>query len=359
MASGYGSEGRISPTEADNAASESLELVYVVGHHRSGATALGAVLASDPRIFFAGELYRFPVPIWSSEDPRRACSCGQPVLQCPFWSVIRREAERGGLSDRLRAGQVRYERWSALPRTLLARWTGSESLDAYARTMGDFLRLLKAHSHSPIIVEFGPSALRGVVYRSARAHGVNVRFLHLVRDGRGFLASELRTGHDPEAPNDWIRNPLLVVGRWVGMNLAALLLCARDPSRYRRVRFEELLLEPSRTLLEIGRFLGIDLSRTAERVEARRPIPMRHIAAGNRTRLQGEIVLDQEIVAPARLSRPTRVMYWAVAGWLAGFFGYRLDLSRRTRAARRTDSPDPEGTPGSANPVTPSRPSGR
>lgn len=299
------------------------ELLYVVGHHRSGGTALGALLAAAPSTFFAGELYRFPHPIWTTGDARRGCSCGAPVLTCPFWNDVRRRAEAEGLLERLRRGQQAFERWRGLPRTLFASAARRRGLREHAAAMIRFLEIVAECSGAEVVVEYGPSAARARVYRTAATLGLNVRFVHMVRDGRGFLLSERSTGPDPEAPGEWVHHPLVVIGRWAGMNLAAILLCGPKPSRYLRIRYEELLRDPRGVLGTVGRFGGLDVSEVAERAESGTAIPMRHLAAGNRHRLNGAIVLDRRPPPGAPLPWTERALFWATAGWVAGLLGYR------------------------------------
>lgn len=299
-----------------------LDLVYIVGHHKSGATALGAVLAGHPGIFFAGELYRFPTPIWTPGDPTRLCSCGVPVLDCPLWAPVRRAFEQGHSLAELRRGQRRFERWGALPRTLFAWGTARKALERHAAAMGDLLETIASDSGSRMIVESSLTALRGWIYGRNGPKRLSVRYLHLVRDGRALLWSESRLADAPEEGGRWIRLPPMVIARWVGMNLLAVLLCSGD--RYLRVRYEDLVTRPRATLERIGRFLGIDLTDVIARVEAQTPILMRHIAAGNRNRLQGSLVLRGEFAWTKGLPRADRALFWLTAGWLARLFGYHL-----------------------------------
>ncbi len=305
-------------------AAPALELLYIVGHHKSGATALGAVLAGHPEIFFAGELYRFPSPIWTPGDPHRLCSCGAPVLECPLWSVVRRDFERGHSLDELRKGQLRFERWGALLRTLLARGTTRQALQRHAETMEALLRSLASESGSRMVVESSLTALRGWIYRLSRPRRLSVRYLHLVRDGRALLWSESKLKESPESGGLWVRLPPIVVARWLGMNLLAMLLCYGNRNRYLRVRYEDLVTHPRATLERIGRFAGLDLTDVISRVEAHAPIPMRHIAAGNRNRLQGAMVLRAEFGWTEGLPRADRALFWLTSGWLARLYGYRL-----------------------------------
>jgi sulfotransferase family protein len=299
-------------------------LLYIVGHHKSGSTPLGSVLAGNPDIFFAGELYRFPSPIWTPGDSNRFCSCGAPVLDCPLWSQIRRDFEREHNLDELKRGQQRFERWRALPRTLFARGSTLRELRRHASAMEALVRTVADRSGSRVIVESGFGALRGWIYRVNPPQRLSVKYLHLVRDGRGFLWSESRQEETAESGGPWVRFPPVVVTRWVGMNLLGMLLCSRDRDRYLRVRYEDFVAHPRATLERIGRFLGIDLTDVIARAEARIPIPMRHIAAGNRNRLKGAVVLKADLSWTTGLPRASRVLFWLTSGWLARLYGYRL-----------------------------------
>ena len=304
------------------------DLLYIVGHHKSGATALGAILADRQDVFFAGELYRFPVPIWTPGDPNRLCSCGKPVLSCTLWSPIRQEFERQHSLSELRAGQLRFESWRAIPRTLFARGERRKQLERHVDDMEALLRVLAHQTGSRLVVESSLAALRGWIYRLRGPRGPSVKYLHLVRDGRALLWSESQLKDAPESGGPWVRLPLFVIARWVGGNLLAMLLCSRDRERYLRVRYEDLVTNPRATLERIGRFAGIDLSDVIARVEAREPIPMRHIAAGNRNRLKGTLVLQGDFTWTTGLPRSSRMVFWITSGWLARIYGYR----------RRTDT---------------------
>lgn len=310
-------------TAAPAAGPSPLELLYIVGHHKSGATALGAVLAGHPEVFFAGELYRFPSPIWTPGDPARLCSCGSPVLGCALWSPVRQELEQTQSLQDLRNGQLRFETWRSLLRTVSARGAARRRLQRHAEAMEAFLRILARDTGSRLIVESSLGALRGWVYRQNDPRRLSVRYLHLVRDGRALLWSESQLKDSPEAGGPWIRFPPFVVARWVAGNLFASLLCSGDRSRYLRVRYEDLVTRPRETLERIGRFAGVDLGAVIARVEAQESIPMRHIAAGNRNRLQGSIILKGDFGWTTRLPRASRALFWLSSGWLARLYGYQ------------------------------------
>jgi len=307
-----------------------LDVVYICGAHRSGATVLGALLAARPEVFFWGEAYRYPRPmfwpgnmVWP-KDPTRGCSCGVPADQCPFWTAVRAELEqRAPFLENLERGQRTYESWSALPTRLGSALRHDPALDAHVQRMVEFLRVIAARTEARVLAESSYSAMRGSLYRRAELAGGRVRFVHLVRDGRNFLASELGVLWDPERPARWVRSRTVIVARWVVYNLAAILIGVRDPRSYLRVRYEDLVLRPAETLAKIGAFLDLDLSDVARRVAAREAIPMRHIAAGNRARLRGSVVLRGDLAGLPQLPRSTSALFWALGGWLALLLGYR------------------------------------
>jgi hypothetical protein len=313
---------RSSPSLIPTAPPPPVSLVYIAGAHRSGATPLGAVLAGHPSIFFGGEMYRFPYPIFGHPDPTRLCSCGEPVDTCPLWSRIRTELEsEPGTLDALRRGQLHFERWRRLPQTLWRQYRRDPELLRHVERMGRFVRILAEATGAPTIVESSYNPLRGRLYQDP-ASGVDVCFLHLVRDGRNFIASERLAVFAPESPWKWLRARPVIVIRWVAYHALSVVLL-RHAHRYLRVSYEELLRDPDRNLRVISGEIGIDLSSVIHQVEIGAPIPMRHIAAGNRVRLQGELRLASESAAIPPLDFTARTLFWGLGGWLALLLGYR------------------------------------
>jgi sulfotransferase family protein len=286
---------------------------------------LGTILSRGTGIFYGGEMYRFPYPIFDPGDPNRMCSCGSPVDQCPFWTGIREEARaRSPLLSDLRRGQTRYDAWHRLPLTLLNYLRHDPALGRYAAQMTEFAALLAARSGASVVVESSYNPLRGILYRRAPPGAARVRFLHLVRDGRNFVASETSGAPlGPDAGSPFIRSPPAIIARWMVFHTAAVAFCSRGRNDYLRVRFEDVVARPRAALGAIQQFLGIDLSEAIELVEAHRPLPMVHVCAGNRTRLTGSLVVRPELARPPRLPRAHALLFWAMAGWLALLFGYR------------------------------------
>lgn len=308
-----------------------IDLLCIVGSHRSGATVLGALLASPPGYFFVGELYRIPRPIWDPGDPARGCSCGRPVLDCPFWSGVQRQASADPSQLlRLRNGRVRFELWSHLPSTVVRGKLGSPAVAAHAERMRSFLRLIASAANSDRVIESAYNPIRAWLYGRGRPQNFRVRYLHLVRDGRDFLESEGKVVYDPESPWPWLRSAPVIIGRWVVFNVGARLLLGWDSNHYLRVRYEDFLQDPELWVHRIAQFTGWDLREVVERHRADLAFPMKHIAAGNSARLLGSVKLRPPTNLPWQLSRNRRAQFWALAGWLALSLGYRHTSRRAT-----------------------------
>ena len=322
-----GGSGSASPdpapqtTKSGPASGSRPAIVCIVGHHKSGGTPLGAILGSHPDLFYGGEMYRFPVLMWEPGDPNRLCSCGQSALSCPFWSQVRSKSAALGLLQPLRKGQRRFERWGSAPRTLYRLWRKDPAVRKHAEVMETFAGVISSEASAQVIIDQCPNALRARLYRVLEREGVSVRYLHLVRDGRGFLYSELNA--KPGTVPRWQRLPFVVVARWVAMNLLTMLLCSRDSRRYLRIRYEDLVSNPDRTLRAVGSFLGYDFSGAIAKVQAGEAIPMRHVAAANRARLEGSILLRADARWQTSLSQKFRRLFWLMAGWLARSYGYQ------------------------------------
>jgi hypothetical protein len=308
---------------ADAPPSRKPQLVYITGSHKSGGTILGLLLAAHSDVFLTGALYKLPVPAWT---PGRTCSCGSPVSECPFWtSVVGRLQATTSLDD-LRRGQLRYEEWGSAPRSLVAQALQTEGVRRHAPRMAALVKAIAAESGRPVVVDASRTAIRGRLYSLIPPDEVDVRYIHLVRDGRAFMQSELRAPSLKKRglQRTWIHAPVAIALRWVVQNVLSIVLCSGSGRHYLRVRYEDLVLHPDATLQQIGTFLGLDLGQVVKIVQNSEAVSILHVLPGNRFVKQGaSAALWARPDAVKDLGPGSRLMFWAFAGWLAGFFGYR------------------------------------
>ncbi|MCI4365243.1 MAG: sulfotransferase [Thermoplasmata archaeon] len=296
-------------------------ILYVVSSPHSGSTMLSTILGSHPEVFFAGELYEIPEPAWT---PGVVCSCGQPASSCPFWGPVRETFERSANVEDLHRDEGTYRNWKSLPRALL-RGSGSEGdFRRYAGRLETLVRSIAAQSGKRIVVDTSKGATRGIAYSELQSSGVDVKFLHVVRDGRGVVVSRKNREARVATPGGYAAHAALRYSLlWVGANLSYVLLFGLRTERYLRLRLEDFSRDPERAFQRLGRFLGIDLSELGSRVRAEEAFPVGHVIAGNRMRLRGEVRMRPEASDWANQlpARDRRAFFW-VAGLTARLFGY-------------------------------------
>ncbi len=124
-----------------------------------------------------------------------------------------------------------------------------------------------------------------------------VYVLHLVRDARSTLRSVSRvpSNREVEGAIRPRRAPLLrtAVG-WLAANLAAYVVgrWRVGRRRYMRVRYADLVTDPSRTLRRIGRFVGEDLEEAVHGAAGGEPVAVGHVVGGSRIRFAARLQLE-------------------------------------------------------------------
>lgn len=302
------------------------QLVYVTGSHKSGGTILGLLLASHPDVFLTGALYKLPVPAWT---PGRTCSCGSPVSECPFWTSVVKRIQASTSLEQLRQGQLHYEEWGSAARSLAAQALHTKGVRQHVPRMAALVKAISTESGRSVVVDASRTAIRGRLYSLIPPEEVQVSYIHLVRDGRAFMQSEMRAPSLKKRglEKTWIHAPLALAMRWVVQNVLSIVLCSGNGRRYLRVRYEDLVKRPDAVLGEIGAFLGLDLGQVIKVVQNNEAVAIQHVLPGNRFVKQGaSAALWSRPIAVEDLGPGARLMFWTFAGWLAGFFGYRPNV---------------------------------
>lgn len=284
-------------------------VIYIAGYGRSGSTLLERVLGSHEKIFGVGELASF-LDLLDSETP--FCSCGELLQKCKFWSeVIKSSGGDFQNNPKLKVIQRRFESLAVFSGPFFRR--NKETYRRYTqRLFGSIFEQLP--NEVSYIVDssktsrksfFRPIALR-------RIASLNVKIIHLVRDGRGCMWSNLKgsnrrmeVGLDPHIPFAAIRTVI----SWPLANLGAHLFQLCFPHDYLRVRYEDLVSDPASTLKSIGTFLGVSLDQQIEMLLMRQHIPLGHQVAGNRLRMERKIVLRVDDEWQAKLGRWREFMF--------------------------------------------------
>lgn len=305
-----------------------VRVVYVAGNGRSGSTVLGTMLGNHPDAVHVGELEHLPDKGWTNN---RYCACGRRALACPLWSAVRqRWVERvpGAGVEGYLALQRRFTRRRSLPRHLgpLRGW--SRGFRRWAELTGGLLEAVRDVSGAGILVDSSKNPVRAVAL--SRIPELDVRVVHLVRDGRGVLWSLKQSYEKDEAagierafqPQPTWR----VAALWILSNLLAEHACRHvGEGRSTRLTYERMVDDPEGAMAALGPLMGRDLGSLGAGAAAGDAFATGHVIAGNRLRMQDEVRLRADRTWREKLGASDRRLFRLLAGPMMRRYGYRRD----------------------------------
>ena len=303
-------------------------VVSIIGSGRSGSTVLDILLGSHPNIEGVGALAKLPRSGWVPDDDRR-CSCGSPIHSCPYWvSVYQRWIDAvgaGGLTRYIDL-QARYEhsstRW---PRLLLEDRSPSPAFLEYAHMTAALYASIRDVSGKPVILDSSKKPIR--TYALLATGTVDIRVLHLVRDGRGVVWSRLKSlPRDVEAGVPSARPPTppwRTTLHWTQANIESEWVTRRaGRSNASRIAYESLVKTPGELLERISPVIEEDLSELMQGLEQGQAMHAGHRVGGNRVRFSGSVHLRPDLEWTTKLPPSDGKTFWRMAGWLARRYGY-------------------------------------
>jgi hypothetical protein len=307
----------------DPAGPPRLKVVYILGSSRSGSTILDATLGTGASTLSTGELGHI---FWAFDPneapPLRVCSCGLPVTECPIWSRV--WSELGARYDR-KALERETRRFEEAVRSSFALGTGrlfrTGAFGHHLEFLADSFRTVARLGGVRAVVDSSKLPGRGWLCSLLSPKEFDVRFIHLVRDGRSVVSSMMTHyyPHEKESvPSPWPRwaGAAFSTAHWVYTNLFCSLLGALNRERYLRVRYEDFISRPSDTLLSMESFLGMDLSEARRRVAAGEPLAAGHLLCGNRSKQAPLLKAKPREGAADQLSLGPSLVFLSLGGWL-------------------------------------------
>ncbi len=337
-----------------------VRVLEITGLGRSGSTILDLVLGNHPDIESVGEVGNIFLSDWISRESLRGidsdkrrlpfCTCGKrldvlyvdtPDDACPFWSSVRREwVERTDPHSIQSYPKLQddFEPQGRWPRLLYEGRRPSAQFRSYARLTRSFFESIRAVSGKPVIVDSSTVPVQAFALRMTP--GIDLHVVHLVRDGRGVIASHIGSfREDRRAGVRWDHKDrlmwktvarrrglyLISVVRWIVRHLAAEWVCTRlGPKRAIRLRYEDFVADPKAALERIGSLIELDFTEVAEAASSGEPMQAGHNIAGNATKDSGYIKLRPDAQEwRTALSPAEQRLSWALMGWLMRRYGYK------------------------------------
>jgi hypothetical protein len=283
------------------------------------------LLGDHPRVVSVGELV-FLGSDWLCED--RRCACGEPYESCPFWAGLFKDSRE---VESLKQIVRDIEHRCALPRLLLDGHSDEKKRE-YRRRTRKLFEYIAHQEHADLVVDSSKAGRysAGRFWALGHVAGLDVRVLHLVRDGRNVLQSVVEKGTNWAAEGHRKEKRLLGARTTIGWILANGLTWSLGASlredRYQRVRFEDLLENPESVLRRIGNFVGLDLSPVIARISSGQSFPVGHNVGGNRVRQRDAIRLRQRDGNKrnpwSEIDLHHQVLFGLLGQWMNSALGY-------------------------------------
>lgn len=201
--------------------SEKLPYLYVTGVGGCGSTLLAFLLNSHPQVVTTSEM----AFAYLRRNPAFACSCGEPVLNCPFFLGVERRVQahdagfslgNAGLIHRFSSnryfnillGRPLRSSLAEVIRDKLASWWPSyrRVLEATNRRVVLFARAALAVSGKSVFLDAQKDPMRARFLQFSPE--IRLKVIHLVRDVRGAVASMMKRNSGTtveEAARIWLR----------------------------------------------------------------------------------------------------------------------------------------------------------
>ncbi len=319
-------------TVDDNA----VKVLYIIGPSRTGSTVLENLIGETSTFFPAGEV-RFT---WERLLQNQWCGCRRPVAQCEFWTEVFRIAFSNSRFEGVQPEEViRWQRqalhihhtWRLLhggPRRQRQR----RALESHSAMMVRLYGAIAEVTGSPVIIDSSKRPASGAALLCLP--GIEAYFVHLVRDPRAVVYSNLQEKAYPDGRPMPSKGVMFSIVYWLATNIAATAVCRRHGrARSLFVRYEDYIVEPDPTLERIRAM--VDQAGPSSRVtsgEGTGPRP-NHMISGNPSRFRdGPVELRRDDRWVADLSTRQRLLTTALTLPLLLRYGYPIRVKSESRS---------------------------
>ena len=298
-----------------------LKLVSLFSNWYSGATLLTILLNGHSQIVSNGESMFFD----ENDDKRYDCSCGSYIDECAFFEDTTRHMRRSGGAgwDKRLFVQVPCFSRNPILHTLLhsvrlectlrhkfisATPAYRDIRDRFLDAQLQFFANASSHSGASIYLDGTKSIRRAQLF--ARDDRCDMKILHLVRDGRGFCASDIKNSHGVCRPIDSAKT-------WVSYIEHVDRFTRRFPSvPVLVVRYEDLCRSTAELMHTIYEFLELPYEEPEVDV-----MQDAHIL-GNRMRRNFNGKIQEDVSWRERLDKSTQAQLTSLMKRQLERFGY-------------------------------------
>ena len=253
-----------------------VKVLYFAGSGRSGSTILNIILGNHPEVFGGGELQNMR----QVYNPEKICSCQNSVIDCGFWSSIiktwsasidEKSIDEGLLKWREYEGVFSFRPWM---RMLFGLGRNSSDSQSYLKNTTAFLKAVQQVSEKPVLVDISKNPLRA--WALEKNPNIDLRMVHLVRDGRAVMWSLKRTAEKQNRKRPSWRASLF----WAVINRMTNFVRGKVSNKI-VIKYEDFTSDPETALREIGQMAEIDFSSIISKIRNNEDFHINHVMAGN------------------------------------------------------------------------------
>lgn len=228
-----------------------MQVLYIIGAGRSGSTLLEMILGNLPGCVSIGEA-RYFWEYWSDSD--RLCGCGQLLSDCSFWSRVLPHLKKREVNIyKMNVLAKIFDRTRNLPWLTMPVVNYHKPTKQFLSGIEFLYHAIWQESGEQIIVD--SSKVPSHLYMLAQIPAIDLRVLHLIRDGRAVAYSwnkrrkyELgMTKSEGQMPHHSASKAMIT---WSVENLYAAFIGRQSP-HYTVLRYEDLVQNPINALGQV------------------------------------------------------------------------------------------------------------
>jgi len=259
------------------------KIIYILGTGRSGSTLLEIAIGNSDNIFDAGELVRYfkknGIPNGFSENSDNFL----------FWKKVSEDfftKYPEETYENLYNIASYFEYHSNFLLNLLGIMSRNK-IKYYKQIINDFYQSIYNNVNEEWIID--ASKYPGRALTLEKYLNAQVYFIYLIRNPKGVIKSFRKK--DLEQPSQSFISANIY---YFIINLYARLTQLIIPNkRFITVKYENFIKNPVKELTKIQNKFNIDLSKSCELIENKRPLKIGYLFDGNRIRLNSEINLQK------------------------------------------------------------------
>ncbi len=299
-----------------------MKIIYIAGYGRSGSTIFEKYLVSETNCFGVGEISNYFGLI---NKQSTYCSCGAPVINCQFWSKVRKLLGNSAVNCS-RGRDCVLTQPDSITRAIKLRFKKKEQREVYQENICKlFSSINKVIPPNHIIIDSSKTAY-GCINRPFNIYNkckIEVKVIHMVRDVRAVYWSLLRgknstleLGIKRKIALPWIR---AIVGWTIANYFASLLKTKLGEENYYLLKYEDFVSNPEKTIDKIK--IHFKLEKDSENLDLSQRF---HQISGNRSRFNKKISIKKDYEWKIMVGKKTKILTYYATYPLNRKFKYQI-----------------------------------